>query len=306
MNLGLLITAYEESRKPGRLARCLEIAADPRIGEVVIVDDASSDFAQLAAWYEEWRKTTRPELKTALHRNPENLGVFGNKLLAIHYAQSEWVQSIDSDNWITPAYLDVLEKHPHVPTRMFSPSFARPHFDYREKAGHTIRRTNLQEFQPWKRFSCLMNTGNQFFHRPTMIDVMRDQATYNNQLTQFDHFGLGEGRRDLKWRKVYDSADSFYFNQRWLLAGYEVYIVPELEYDHEVTEHSSWAAAPSEKDVLPAIYYLELQQPAAYTFERYEKYAGRRCAVLRQQTQAGRRRLWVDVDNFTVHRSLKI
>lgn len=313
MKLGLLITTYEESRKPDKLERCLTIANDPRIAEVVIVDDCSSDFSLLEVRIAEWLdKHCRADLDVHIHRNETNLGVFGNKLTAIRHAKSEWVQSIDSDNWFDKDYLDVLERQNFRDGLMFSPSFAMPNFDYRAMAGKILSLRTLAEFSAWKNFLCLANTGNQCFCRASMLSATNQCETENNQLRQPDYYGIGAERGNLHWRKVYDSADSFYFNKLWLELGGEVLVVPGLHYQHEVHEHSSWAAAPKEKDLLPLFYLLELRAMAAgdraeYKFVKYEHVAERRCVVVLRTSYRGQvTKQWLDPHSLVVRKTLKV
>ncbi len=311
--LGLLITAYEEQRKPGKLERCLAIAADPRITEVVVVDDGSKDAEVTAQRVWLWNSEHgRPGLDVKCYVNPENRGVFGNKLTAIRHAQSDWVQSIDSDNWLTPAYLDVLEQTERHANRMLSPSFAMPNFDYRPMQGKVLRLNTVNEFAAWKHFLCLANTGNQCFNRRRMLDVTSACGTVNDQLRQSDYYNLGDVRGELKWRKVYDSADSFYFNKLWLEAGGEVLIVPDLHYHHEVQEFSSWAAAPKEKDLLPLFYLLELKyaaagEPSRVVFDRFEHISERRCVVAYRTPLSGgpRQRLWLDPHSLAIRKTAR-
>lgn len=263
--LGLLITAYEEHRKPGKIEEALQIALDPRIDEVVIADDSSSDYQQLLERMDKFEKA-HPQIKDKVRRftrNTENRGVFGNKLTAIRLSQSEWVQSLDSDNVLDTAYLDRLWAEDWLPDTVMCPSFAAPNFDYRAMGGRDLTLRTLEEFAGWHGFGCLINTGNQCFHRPTMLEVTKACREVREDLRQPDYFNVGI-RRDVKWRKVYDSADSFYFNMLWLLSGRCLRVVDGLTYQHAVHKHSSWQAAPPEKDALPDHYLLELRSAAKH------------------------------------------
>lgn len=274
--IALLITTYQEHTRPGKLWRAAQIAlADPRISQLVLRDDSGIGTPGHNAFLENVEAISRSaprELKITANANQKNLGVFGNKLAAIRDCECDWAQSLDSDNQLDVRALDTIFAYEWLPHVMFSPSFAEPEFDYRAKAGFKITLSNVPDFFEWRTSCCLMNTGNQFMHVPTMRSVLQKEPVENFQMSQSDYFRRGNNRADLHWRKVYDAADSFYFNSRWLMAGNETLIVPGLQYKHEVHRGSSWLAAPQEKDILPIIYALELidrsrGQHSDYLFE---------------------------------------
>lgn len=274
--IGLAITSFNEHRRPGMLLRAARIAtACNRIEELVVVDD-SGDGTEGAKYFANLAPQIRAVVPTSVNvrciENPINLGVFGNKLAAIRASSSEYVQSLDSDNAIDQRFLDRLFDLEWLPHLAICPSFAKPQFDYREQAGRFITLSNIAEFTGWNRFFCLMNTGNSFFHRQTMLELFRDFPVEHFQLAQPDYFAAQGKRIDRHWRAVFDAGDSFFFNKRWLMAGNEMLVAPGLEYLHEVHPSSSWQAAPAEKDILPVIYSLELLdksrgEDAAYLYE---------------------------------------
>jgi glycosyltransferase involved in cell wall biosynthesis len=289
MSFGIVITAYEEHRKPGYLEKALEIALDPRVDEVIVSDDCSSDWKDTANRIINFMNTHPIETKLCgavwqgqqvyagkikPHTNDSNLGVFGNKLAGIRRASTDWVQSLDSDNCLNQAYLDTLFGMMTDPNRMLCPSFAKPEFDYRAQAGNVIEIKNFSYMLSWRRFGCLLNTGNQCFHRETFLDVFKEVPTERYDRWTHDYFAA-ISMDDLEHRKIYDSADSFCFNKHWLLAGKKLFVGPGLEYDHPVHEHSSWRAAPKLKEALPPIYFQELvdtskgRQPKRYSFKNF-------------------------------------
>lgn len=260
MTLSLVITAYHESRKYGMIERAIEIGHDSRITEIIICDDASEDFEDTQERVKVFAENLGISDKLHIKTNKENLGVFGNKLRGIRLASSEWIQSLDSDNFISERYLGVLENLRKVPEEMICPSFAQPQFDYRTKEDQVITLDNLKSFLYWKAVGCFVNTGNQCFHRETMLEVMKELPEYRHDRFIKEYFD--EPMEDISHRKVYDSADSFLFNKYWLLFGGSLKIGKGLEYFHTVDENSSWKAAPKLKKVMPAIYFRELLDAA--------------------------------------------
>src|SRR4051812_27159120 len=86
------------------LTECIEqIKDDPRIGEIVISDDASTDdsYNRLALRY-------AADEKIKLFRNETNLDCYANKREAVYQCRSAWVILFDSDNILTKEYLDVI------------------------------------------------------------------------------------------------------------------------------------------------------------------------------------------------------
>lgn len=282
MSFGILITTYLEGLRPGFLERALELAADRRVDEIVISDDASPD---LPATYERVQRlgpTVRAKLTFV--PQPENLGVFGNKLAALRAARSDWVQSLDSDNCLSSGYLDCLFRLLGDPDRLLCPTFARPEFDYRERAGQSVTLANFPEFLRCGWFGCFMNTGNQCCHRETLLAVLQDLPTLRHDRYLHDYFAA-DALADLDHRKVYDSADSLLFNKLWLESGRRLYLGPGLEYDHAIHAASSWLRAPGLKAVMPGIYFRELldaraKLPRRFRYLSSKRWEGGDCAEL--------------------------
>jgi len=323
--IGLLITAYEEHKRLGKLQRAAEIAfADERIRELVVWDDSgdgSDGMRHFSSVCAEFRRRCPAHLKLVTGWNQKNRGVFGNKLAAIRASRSAWVQSLDSDNHFGAEYLDTLFAIEWLPHLMISPSYAAPEFDYREKSGHKITLSNAVTFFEWPRACCLLNTGNQFFYQPGMLTIMANAKEESFHLDQPDYFHAGPNLEEVRWRKVYDAGDSFYFNKRWLEAGNEILVAPGLTYQHEVHKGSSWQAAPPEKEILTIIYAMELIDrandiSAGYVVEGIGPaysvrpplpvQAHERVVVMRRRTGDDQYRIWVRIVQPRILRSVKL
>lgn len=186
------------------LVKCFEqVIDDDRISEIVIVDDHSKTeiFEKILCTFNRYKKIS-------VYRNNENLGVYKNKRESVYLSSNDWVIVFDSDNVIGKDYIDTLyalgDWHNVF---VYCPAFARPKFDYRQFAGKMITKTTAAELFTKKQFDCLINTMNCFVHRDTFLSVF-----------------------DPDTEPV--AADSAYFNYRWLMAGYAMYVVPGLEYEH--------------------------------------------------------------------------
>ena len=204
----LAITTY--NRIDMTLKSFAQVIDDPRITEIVIVDDCSTDqiFAVLLEMVGKMDKVK-------LYRNDKNLGCYHNKRRAVELASNEWVVLLDSDNVIDSSYLNAIDFAKN-PKELYAPDFARPHFDYRHFGGAKITWQNVKEYSQQKRFDCLINTCNFLVNRAEYLRV-------------FD--------QDMKepW-----TADTLYFNYCWLKAGNEIHVVPGMAYEHVVHDGSHY------------------------------------------------------------------
>lgn len=184
---------------------------DPRIGEIVISDDASNDgsFTKL-----EYFAQNNPKVK--LFRNRNNLDCYRNKREAVTHCSFPWVILFDSDNVISIEYLNKIFAFEHWnPDVVYCPCFAEPHFDYRSFSGLMIDCKNVAELMERKHFPTALNTCNYFVNRESYLHV---------------------------WKGDIDphTADSLYQIYNWLRAEKKIYIVPDLHYFHRVHEGSHY------------------------------------------------------------------
>ena len=191
------------------------VLMDERIGEIVIVDDHSntSIFQKVHALGD------LPKVK--VYRNPENLGVYGNKKRAIELATYEWCILFDSDNVIDTDYIDTIYSQTWDEGTILAPSFAKPHFDYRAYAGQKWTKLNIANEIGKAGVDCCLNTMNFFVNRSRFLSVWQ----------QHDNI---------------KGADSIYFNYLWLLAGNAFHVVPKLEYFHLVHDGSYYISVANE------------------------------------------------------------
>ncbi len=182
----------------------IQVVNDPRVREIVIVDDYSDVMI-----YEEIKAVLEQFPKVKLHRNTRNLGMSLNKFKSVELSSSEWVILFDSDNELTPAYLDALEGCEFWDDVIYCPSFAAPTFDFRPFAGTTIDKDNAPELIKDPMLNCCMNTCNYVVNRAEYMNVY-----------QINH--------DMK------GTDTIWFNYLWLKSGRAFTIVEGMEYHHRV------------------------------------------------------------------------
>lgn len=196
------------------VVRAIEkVIDDPRISEVVILDDSSPiDLF----WQLEQMLSPLPKIK--LFRNGENLDCYRNKNQVLTHATNDWCILFDSDNILYPRYIDAIFelKEWHSDT-FYCPEFARPHFNYTEFSGLTLTRNNVHRHVGSKTFDCLINTANYFVNRGMY------QWLFDPNINPH-------------------AADTIFMNMRLLEAGGKMYIVPGMRYHHEVHDGSHYKA----------------------------------------------------------------
>lgn len=207
MTISLAITTY--NRPDLTLQSFAKVIDDPRISEVVIVDDCSSSIVLLL------EATTHS--KIIVHRNAANIGMSRNKARAISLCSNEWVIILDSDNVIGTDYLDALEAmEPYFDKDViFAPSKALPNFDFSQWEGMTFDHSNVPQMMGNDKFKVLLNTCNYIVHRDAYARVYKyDESVRGN--------------------------DTISFAYEWFKAGNMMHIVPGMTYQHRVHKGSEW------------------------------------------------------------------
>lgn len=187
-----------------------QVINDDRISEIVIVDD-HSDMEVFNRVFE----YTRSIPKVKLYRNEKNLDCYRNKREAVSKATNDWVILFDSDNIISRQYVDAVCELPWHPAKLLTPSFAKPHFDFRQHQGQIITALNVYEFMSSGSFQTMLNAMNYFVNREEYLKVW-------------------DGSEDPV------TSDSILQNYNWLKGGNLIYVVPGLEYEHRVHDGSHY------------------------------------------------------------------
>lgn len=209
--ISLCITTY--NRTDLLMESFAQVLDDKRISEIVIVDDCSNAdvwgniCAQIGKLIEKY-----PHIK--LHRNDTNIGCYHNKKRAVGLASNEWVIIFDSDNVITPEYLDALPKGVSK-FIAYQPTFAKPHFDFTKYEDAYVDRSTVHFFAGHSTFTTSLNAMNYFVNRDEYLRVWEE--------------------RPEPW-----TADSLLQNYNWLKAGNIIYFCPGLEYEHRVHDGSHY------------------------------------------------------------------
>jgi len=200
--ISLCLTTY--NRYELLLESFNDVLKDPRIGEVVIVDDMSDEDI-----YNDLKNAVKWMPKVNLFRNQTNKDCYLNKREAISRAANDYVIILDSDNHIDVNFLDRIYAENWETGLILAPSWAKPTFDYRAFNGLVITKENVVSHMKEKMFSTALNTFNFFINKNEYLkcfDATVDPVT----------------------------ADSIYFNYCWLKAGNRIKIVEGMEYNHLV------------------------------------------------------------------------
>jgi len=207
--ISLCITTFQ--RFQCTLESFVQVANDDRLAEIIIVDDCSDQ-----AIYKQLETAVSFCDKVKLYRNEINLDCFLNKHKAISLSTSDFVIILDSDNVIDKSYLDrIFEIENWDKNTSYMPSAAAPNFIYTHFAGMTFSKTNVANFLSERLFDTMLNCFNFFINRDEYLRVFSNEI---NPIT----------------------ADSIWFNYLWFAAGNKMYVVPNLFYQHVISEDSHY------------------------------------------------------------------
>jgi glycosyltransferase involved in cell wall biosynthesis len=206
--------------------KCFEqVLNDERVQEVIICDDNSTDGS-----YERLEEFYKDNDKVFVYQNKERLKVHGNKMMSIKHALCDWCILFDSDNIITKGYIDKIYSLLWDSDTLYQPSFAMPHFDYRNLVG-VYDKSNTKHNVHRPLFECMLNTQNFFINRDEYLKAWEDKSEING-------------------------ADSIYFNYLWLKMGNKIDVVQGLEYEH-VVHRGSFYESVAEDSVPKALEIVE-------------------------------------------------
>lgn len=229
MKLSLCITTY--NRFELLKESYAKVVDDPRISEIIIVDDCSTEPGIKE------KVNSLASGKVKVFHQAQNRGMSRNKADAISYAENEWCIIFDSDNVIGKDYLDAFygfaidgdaynefSRIRPIEKFIFCPDFAKPEFNYRNfrcgnggigmRSGIYAARESAFEIKH-DSFNCLLNTCNYVVHRDNYL------ATY-----QFnpDHI----------------ASDTIWHNYNHLKNGGLFCVVPDMQYYHRVHKGSGF------------------------------------------------------------------
>lgn len=229
MKLSLCITTY--NRFELLKESYAQVIDDPRISEIIIVDDCSTEPGIKE------KVNSLAGGKVKVYHQAQNRGMSRNKADAISYAANEWCIIFDSDNVIGKDYLDAFftfavdgdafdefSRIRPIQKFIFCPDFAKPEFNYRDfrcgnggigmRSGIYAAREVAHEIRN-DSFNCLLNTCNYVVHRDNYL------ATY-------------------KFNPDHIASDTIWHNYNHLKNGGLFCVVPDMQYYHRVHKGSGF------------------------------------------------------------------
>lgn len=213
IKVSLCITTYNRPKET--IESFWNVRNENRLHMIYVLDDHSgASYYNLGANI--IKESKNISVKTTIISNEQNLGMSRNKAKAISLSKTDWCIILDSDNKISPDYIDAIYKleewNKHT---IYCPSFAMPNFDYRRFEGMYFDRENIKPYLTDKTFLRLLNTCNYFVNKNEYAKVYE----YNPEIK---------------------GADTIWFNYLWLKAGNGFYVVPNCHYEHAVHPGSGW------------------------------------------------------------------
>jgi glycosyltransferase involved in cell wall biosynthesis len=188
-----------------------QVLDDPRISEIVIVDDASDKLL-----FDKIKTFCDPYPKIKLHRNLSNQDCYRNKMTSVAYSSNPWCVIFDSDNVIDKKYLDNIYKYEFwEPDTVYQPVFAQPQFDFRAYSDMLITKDNVHAYMGLPMFTTALNAMNYFVNRDEYLRVWDGNVNPH-------------------------TSDSIFQNYNWLKGGNRIKFVPDLEYYHRVHSGSHY------------------------------------------------------------------
>lgn len=207
MKYSLAITTFE--RFELTIKSFEKVINDERIGEVIILDDASQDgsFEKLIEYFKDFQDVR-------VYQQKINKGMSLNKRDAVSMCNNQWVILLDSDNQIGLDYLDAIPDYLDEEI-IYMPDFARPNFDYRKFNKMFIHKTNAKEFISDSIGNMCANTCNYLLNKKKYLEVYQED-------------------------KSVMETDTIHFFYLWIREGYSFEVVEGMQYDHLVHPQSAW------------------------------------------------------------------
>ena len=114
------------------------------IKEIVITDENGEDVKKIK---EEFPNND----KLKLFINEKRLGPFLNKIKACQKASNEWIVLMDSDNFASKSYFEIVNNYivnkNLLKTTILSPCWAKPRFNYSHLSGYIFKKGTFNKIR---------------------------------------------------------------------------------------------------------------------------------------------------------------
>ena len=206
MKLSLCITTY--NRFELLKEAYAQVVDDPRISEIIIVDDCSTEPGIKE------KVNSLAGGKVKVFHQAQNRGMSRNKADAISYSTNEWCIIFDSDNVIGIDYLDAIPRRLSSNT-IYCPSLAKPEFNYEYYSGMAFVSDNIGAWIKEDMLNTCMNTCNYVVNRDFYLKTYQ----YNPE---------------------HIASDTIWHAYNHLISGGAFYIVPGMQYYHRIHKGSGF------------------------------------------------------------------
>lgn len=212
--------------------------SDDRVTEIIICDDYSHDITRLI---EILNNINNDKIK--LFRNNKNKGCYHNKIETVSKCTNDWAILLDSDNIMSPLYIDTLFGISQWYTSViYAPSVAETFpgdpsilLNYSSFSNKIITRETYKLEESNVNFRCLINNCNYFLPVKSYLRCMKP----------VEH---------LYDRSRMDSLDSATLFTDWLCNNNTVFVIKDLHYKHRLHDTSNYVLSKTQ------IYEDEIRQ----------------------------------------------
>jgi glycosyltransferase involved in cell wall biosynthesis len=203
----------------------------PEVKEVILCDETGEDCAAVKAS----PFGSHPKLRLVV--NEKRLGIYQNKRKAMSLAKGEWIAVLDSDNYFSDDWFDVMEEIlPKTSPKQIlaSAEFKNSNLDTGEVTmpckdfiGCVVDKDSWNRMFDKPRWNFLLNDGNWVVHTTALRYLPKDVPS-----------------------EVLQAADAIWMLRQWIQAGLSIWYVPDLSYIHTVHKGSSWLATEKESNAV--------------------------------------------------------
>jgi glycosyltransferase involved in cell wall biosynthesis len=197
----------------------------PAVAHVFITDETGTDAKEIL------QSPFAQNPKLTVYTNEKRLGIYENKLKVLRIAseseKGEFVALLDSDNYFTEEWFEVLESA--VKRNQKKWIYASAEFKMINYMDNSVK-------VPCEKFSGLRLDAkgwNEMLRTPGWNFLLND----GNWVLPVDAWRVLPAR--VKSSDV-EAADAIFMLKVWIAAGYTAWYVPELSYLHSVHAGSSW------------------------------------------------------------------
>lgn len=190
-------------------------AGDPRIDELIIVDDCSKPEE-----FEKLKEIVGDNPKVKLYKNETNVGEFKTRIKGTQLARNKWVIFLDGDNSLEPEYIDSIFNIPYWRDEViYCPDHGgNVKIDYTSLSANYLGQANIKRVLSSSKYivSFFLGTGNYFMNKGAYLNTAIP-------IQDVDKFAYGD----------------YYFNGEWLKKNM-MYVVKGMTYKHRLRKNSAW------------------------------------------------------------------